>query len=316
MSRFPGGAQFAFTILDDTDDATVENVRPIYQLLQKLGIRVTKTAWPLDCPPERQGPFFAASTLQERDYLDFVKELVANGFELGFHNASMSSSLRNDTLEGLKYLQEEFGDTPVVHANHGMNKENLYWGASRYRTLAIRAPVAFVSWVLGRPSYEGHVEGSPYFWGDVARARFRYVRSFAFARLDTGRIPPGAPYRDATTPWVNLWFNTSDAPDATAFKKLVTEEGVELLKSRSSYAIISTHLGKGFVKNGRVDARIEEVLTYIASMNAWCVPVSTLLDYLVGTGGEQIVRGLSRWRLESSHIIDRILTRFGVLTPR
>ena len=44
---FPEGRKFAFTILDDTDDATVENVRPVYDLLTELGFRTTKTVWPL-----------------------------------------------------------------------------------------------------------------------------------------------------------------------------------------------------------------------------------------------------------------------------
>jgi hypothetical protein len=151
------------------------------------------------------------------------------------------------------------------------------------------------------------VEGSAYFWGDVARDKVRYVRSFAFARLDTGRISPGGPYRDATTPWVNMWFNTSDAPDVDAFKRLVTEEGIDRLRSRESYTIISTHLGKGFVQNGQVDPRVEEVLRYVADLDGWFVPVSTLLDHLVDAHGENLMRGPARWRLESAHIVDRVL---------
>jgi len=309
MSRFPGGARFAFTILDDTDDATVANVRPIYRLLKSLGIRITKTAWPFACPPELQGPFFAASTLQDPSYLRFVKELVADGFELGFHNATMGSSLRGATVEALDFLEAEFGEAPVVHANHGLNRENLYWGANRYRTSAIRVPVAVISRLLRRPPFEGDVEGSPYFWGDVARERLRYVRAFAFARLDTGRIPPGGPYHDPTTPWVNLWFNTSDAPDADAFKTLVTEEGIESLRARGSYTIVSTHLGKGFVTDGRVDPGVEEILRYVASLDGWSVPVSALLDHLVDTRGERVMEPHTRWRLDASHIVDRILTR-------
>ena len=309
MSRFPGGAKFAFTILDDTDDATVGNVRPIYELLRNLGMLVTKTAWPLDCPPERQGPFFAASTLQDRAYREFVKELVEGGFELGFHNATMGSSTREDTLEGLSFLEAELGVTPVVHANHGQNRENLYWGPERYRSRVLRLPVALLANLLGRPPYEGEVEGSPYFWGDVAHDRLRYVRSFAFTRLDTGRIPPGSPYSDPTTPWVNLWFNTSDAPDARAFKRLVTEEGIDQLRARGSYTIISTHLGKGFVRDGRVDARVEELLRHVASLDGWFVPVSTLLDRLVEVHGRKVMKVPTRWLLESSHIVDRVLTR-------
>ena len=48
--RFPNGARFAFTILDDTDDSTLENVKPVYDRLRAYGFRTTKTAWPFKSP--------------------------------------------------------------------------------------------------------------------------------------------------------------------------------------------------------------------------------------------------------------------------
>ena len=48
--RFPGGKRFAFTIMDDTDDATVQNVGPVYEALYSLGMGATKTVWPMPCP--------------------------------------------------------------------------------------------------------------------------------------------------------------------------------------------------------------------------------------------------------------------------
>ena len=40
--EFPHGKRFAFTIVDDTDVATVANVKPLYDLLHELGFRTTK----------------------------------------------------------------------------------------------------------------------------------------------------------------------------------------------------------------------------------------------------------------------------------
>ncbi len=59
---FPGGARFAFTIIDDTDVATVDNVRPIYRLLEALGMRTTKTVWPVRCE-EGSRNFFLSETM-------------------------------------------------------------------------------------------------------------------------------------------------------------------------------------------------------------------------------------------------------------
>ncbi len=90
---FPNGKNFAFSILDDTDDSTVQNVRPIYELLAELGIRTTKTVWTLESSqPSRR--FFAGDTLQKAGYLEFVHELVERGVELAWHCASMESSSR------------------------------------------------------------------------------------------------------------------------------------------------------------------------------------------------------------------------------
>ena len=43
--KFPNGARFAFTILDDTDDGTVQNTKPVYDALFELGIKASKTVW-------------------------------------------------------------------------------------------------------------------------------------------------------------------------------------------------------------------------------------------------------------------------------
>ena len=44
MTLLPTGKRFAFSILDDTDDSTLENVEPLYAILRDHGFRTTKTA--------------------------------------------------------------------------------------------------------------------------------------------------------------------------------------------------------------------------------------------------------------------------------
>ena len=162
--RYPGGAEFAFTVVDDTDDATVDNVGPLYALLHKLGMRATKTVWPF----EHDGPsaFYACQTLEDPDYLDFVLGLQEQGFEISWHCASFESSERQRTLDGLEKLEELFGVEPRVHANHALNRENLYWGYGRVDSPPLRWLAGTLS---GLPAdhYQGHVEGSPY-WGEMS----------------------------------------------------------------------------------------------------------------------------------------------------
>ena len=36
---WPNGKQFAFTIIDDTDKSTVENIKPVYDYLYSHGLK-------------------------------------------------------------------------------------------------------------------------------------------------------------------------------------------------------------------------------------------------------------------------------------
>ena len=305
---FPDGKKFAFTILDDTDDTTLLNGRPIYSLLDELDIRITKTVWALDTPPEEQGPYFAAETLQSPQYLEWVHELADQGFEIAFHNASMGSSIRERTIEALDLLSREFNQSPILHCNHGQNKENLYWGTNRYSNILFSGFARMYSIFAKNPVFEGHIENSPYFWGDIALKNISYVRAFAFNRLDCGKIPPGVPFHDPRKPYVRRWFNTADVPDAQGFKKIITRESINSLYESRSWCILSTHLGKGYCSDGVVDPEIEATFRYIATLPGWYVPVSVLLDYLTRSEPDHTLSCFERLRLESTHILDRILS--------
>lgn len=311
--QFPDGRRFAFSILDDTDDATLENVAPVYRLLEELGFRTTKTAWPMDCP-EGSRLYFAADTLQRPDYCAFVERLAAAGFEIASHGATMESSLRERTLAGLAFLRERFGDGVRLHANHGQNRENLYWGHQRFRLPGLRTLLARLR--PGVPSL-GAEEGSPYFWGDVARQQFAYVRNFTFSSLDMRARNPEMPYRLASTPYVDLWFSTTDAPDVHVWNRRVTRSALERLEARGGVCIVSTHLGKGFVREGRLDPEFEETLRWLSGRPGWFVPVSTLLDHLRSFGPAD--RSLSPWalaRLELSYLFDQVGIRLRGMRQR
>jgi hypothetical protein len=304
--ELPGNARFAFTILDDTDDATVENARPIYALLEELGMRTTKTVWPLDCP-EGSRLYFAGQTLGNPEYLAFVRDLVAKGFEVAFHGATMESSTRDRTKEGLRAFSSLLGVTPTIHCNHGQNLENVYWGSARYRAPALRLPVAVMERLLRKPRYEGHVPDSPYFWGDLCQSQFRFVRNFTFSTLNTAMIPPCGPYRLRSTPWVQYWFNTADAPAACDFKERVTRSQIRQLCDDGGVCILSTHLGKNFARNGRVDPVIEDTLRYIASLPGWFRPVSDVLEVLLAHRRDSAISRWVQWKLEGRHLFGRIL---------
>src|SRR5690242_17430165 len=98
MAAFPDGKRFAFSIIDDTDVATVDNVAPVYALLEELGMRTTKTVWPLACPVESSN-FDSSQTLEDAAYREFVRDLQRRGFEIASHGATMESSRRERTVQ-------------------------------------------------------------------------------------------------------------------------------------------------------------------------------------------------------------------------
>src|SRR5213594_450362 len=121
--QFPDQRRFAFTILDDTDDSTLENVAPVYETLRKYGFRTTKTIWPMDCP-EGSRHYYAADSLQRPEYLEFVRGRAQDGFEIALHGATMESSERERTMSGLAFIERELGIRPRLHVNHAENRDN------------------------------------------------------------------------------------------------------------------------------------------------------------------------------------------------
>lgn len=302
--QYPNGKRFAFSILDDTDDSTVSNVAPVYALLRDVGMRTTKTVWPVGCP-EGSRLFYAGETLENPGHLRLAHELADTGFEIALHGATMESSDRERTLRGLEFLKREFGAYPRLFCNHGFNQENLYWGDKRFQSLLLRRLVRFA---LGKRSvtYHGDDERSPYFWGDQCLAHIQYVRNFTFRRLNMLDVNPEMPYRLRNTAYVNYWFSTSDAPDVGAFNRLLTGERIDELEARGGVCIISTHLGKGFVQHGKVHSSTESILRYLGKKPGWFVPVSDLLDHLRQVKGQNVELGkLDCLKLELRYLADK-----------
>jgi hypothetical protein len=173
---WPDGTRFAFSIFDDTDRATLENVPHIYRLLRNLGFRTTKTVWPISGgakPPAVVG----GSTCDDPAYLAWVKELAAEGFEIALHNVTYHGSKRDEIEQGLDRFAEMFGHYPMSMANHTECEDGMYWGAARIS--GIRKHIYQLTTLRRNRRYFGHVPGSPHFWGDLCRDRIMYVRNFA-----------------------------------------------------------------------------------------------------------------------------------------
>lgn len=306
--QFPEGKRFAFSILDDTDDSTVDNSRPVYDLLHELGLRTTKTVWTAACP-EGSRLFFAGQTLQNPAYLEFVHQLRERGFEIAWHCATMEGSKRPRTVEALEFFRREFGAYPRLHCNHGQNRENLYWGAKRYRNPLFRQLVRLASRTADW--FSGEDEDSPYFWGDLCRKHFRYVRNFTFPELNACHFDRYMPYHLDDRPYVNYWFSTTDVPDIRRFNELLTPARLDRLAEENGVCILSTHLGKGYAQDGRVNRDARTTLEHLARLDGWFAPVSDILDHLLEHRSNGRITRLGQLSLEWRHLREHIRERLA-----
>ncbi len=282
---FPDGKKFAFSICDDTDASTLENVEPIYRLLDSLGIITTKTVWVF--PSTGRGYADQGQSLSDSAYLNFVLELRDEGFEIASHGARGGSSLREETIRSLEIFDSLIGYYPNVYVNHSRNQENLYWGVHRLDFWPFR-----MLYNLTRDDivYVGHLPESEFFWGDIAREHIEYVPNFSFHEINLRKVNPEIPYHDPKRPYVNYWFHTSDGKDVHAFNDLLRKENLEKLEKEGGVCIVYTHFGYGFCENGMVDDTTVERLRDLASRNGWFAPTSEILDYLreINEGGNKL----------------------------
>ena len=198
-----------FCITDDTDAATFEQVKAVYDFLLARNFRTTKTVWafkPMDrcgVPPVPDSAL-RGITLEDPRYLAYCRRLHESGFEICLHGASAGNNTREYTLKAFDFLEHNIGpsDTFICHAK---NADNLYWEHKVTSLPVLRALLKCHS----RHSCSGEVESSPFFWGDLCRERINQIRLFRTRRLDTLKSNPSMPYFDRRKPYVNGWFTAT-----------------------------------------------------------------------------------------------------------
>lgn len=279
---WPDNKRFAFTIFDDTDVSTLGNIAPVYELLTELGFRTTKSVWPLPVN-DPTSDYFGSHTLEDVDYLKYVKTLHERGFEIAFHGARMESSDRQTVETSLNKFRDGLGFYPVSYACHAGNRDNLYWGEDRFTLFFFKILFRLLNQTKTRYS-EGHLPGSRYFWGDWAKKYIRYARSYTFSETNLFNVSKRICFTDRSKPLLNYLFISSDADNVEEFNRLIQLKNQEKLERQGGVCILSTHFGKGFVKNNTVHSDTRYLLKCLSQRNGWFPTVSQLLDYLTASG--------------------------------
>lgn len=273
---FPDGKKFAFAIVDDTDGATMEKIKPVYDYLQELGIRCTKTVWVLPTNDPEHWPNRGV-TVVDSEYVSYLLDLQSKGYEIGLHGVRGGHSTREEVISGLETFKEIFGGYPRIQINHSQNYDNLYWGADKLSL----APLSYLYdlFYTGSPSY-GHIPESEYFWGDIAQDHISYVVNFSFEDINTLKINPLVPYHLDAQPYVNYWFHSSDGGFVDSFNELIKKENVDRLESEGGVCFVYTHFASSFAVNDSINPLFRERMAYLVSKDGWFAPASEILDYI------------------------------------
>ena len=300
--KWPEGKVFAFTIFDDTDHATVENVAPVYKFLGGLGLRTTKSVWPVR---GTEAPKIGGMTCDDPNYLAWTLDLQEQGFEIGSHGATYHTAPRALTITAIERFHDLYGHYPLSMANHAGCADSIYWGADRVSGIN-RLAYSLMTRHSRIGAFRGHCVGDPLFWGDICQAKVRYVRNFTYSDIDTLAACPMMPYHDPERPYVNQWFASSEGGEVNTFNRCLSEANQDRLEAQGGACIMYTHFASGFFSDGTLSQRFKELMERLARKNGWFVPVATLLDYLSAQHGETIITAAQRRGLERRWLLSKL----------
>ncbi len=284
----------------------MENGPVIYDFLKSLGMRTSKSVWPIKGVGEAK---VGGSTCEEAEYREWTRGLQQDGFEIALHNVTYNNSPRAQIVAGLDTYFSIYGSFPRIQVNHSDCRDCLYWGHKRVSGL-FRLAYTLATRFRKLHRFQGEVRGSEYFWGDLCEQHIEYVRNFVFKDINTLKCCPQMPYHDTLRPLVKQWFASAEGGTLDSFCRTVSEENQLRLENEGGACIMYAHLGApGFVSQGRLDARFQGLMEDLAARDGWFVPVSTLLDYIREQRGEHCITTIERTRLEWQWFANKFATR-------
>ncbi|MCE5267557.1 MAG: hypothetical protein LLG00_06710 [Planctomycetaceae bacterium] len=292
---WPDGKRFAFTIFDDTDGSTLDNVGSVYSFLADQGFRTTKSCWVFN--GDRSKGKHPGETLDDERYRRWLVGLHKQGFEIGWHGATWHGSPRERTAEAFDRFMEIFGENPRTGANHASNGECIYWGSARLTDWR-QSVYNILTRYRNYSRFRGHIEGDEHFWGDLCQSRIKYYRNFVYQDVNTLKMCPFMPYHDPAQPDVNFWFCSSDGDKVDRFNRCLSEAAQDRLEAEGGACIMYTHFAWGFGDNGRIQPRFKWLMERLAKKGGWFVPVATMLDYLQKVNGQHEITRRQRRRME------------------
>ena len=144
-------------------------------------------------------------------------------------------------------------------------------------------------------------------WGDFLKENVPYVVNLSFDEINLLNVVPDFPYHLPEKPWVNYWFHTGDGGVVESFNALLREENLDRLEREGGVAIVYTHFGKSFYRDGELDPTFRERIEDVAARDGWFVPAGEILDFLRAQRGDEPPGWRERLRLETLWLSEKAL---------
>lgn len=304
--KWPDNKRAAFAFIDDTDDAEMPFIADVYALLKSRGIRSTKTVWVY---PVRDTDLFRGNCLRDDpDYLEFVRQLMRDGYEIGLHNVGSGSFDRDEIKQGLELFRQLLGVYPRLHVNHSYNKDNIYGGDKRFS-----APFNLVVRKLhsGYRGFEGEHPASRHYWGDLHKQHIRYSRTYEVGELNLMKVAE-FPYTDRNySDCCNLLYPSVFCSNQDLLAHIVNPRSVGRLVDEGGCAIVYTHFGYCHERGG-IDPALYKALDALEKWREqiWFAPVGEILDHMSSQSPPKEIGRIRKFRLEASSLWTRLKYRY------
>ena len=258
--------------------------------MSKKKIFTTKSVWVKNGDDSPRYNSVNGLTLEDQEYLNWVKKLQSQGFEICLHNMSWSSSTRNKIQSGFKIYEKLFGRSKVlIQHNDDKECESIYWGSKRL-VFPLNLIFEITSYLNPRGTrskiYNGENKNSIYFWGDICKEKVDYIRNFTFPEVNLFNITKNILYKRKKTNYVRNWFISTEAPDLKSFVNILNPKNIDKLEKENGLCIIYTHFGNNFVEDGELNEEFKNTIDYLSNKDGWYVPASTIFNHIIKKTGE------------------------------
>jgi hypothetical protein len=314
LSRYPPGCRFAFTIVHDADSAYSERLRPLFDVFDSLGLKLTVTAFAFWADWARDGAiweqwrstdptqaFLAPKAVPLADPAEraFYQHLAAHGHEIGLHTPSETSDTRDRVRAAFELFKDVFARYPTIYVEHSArtNRDGLAnEGAdptSAYYCLDVLRHYGPWLWIDDDSGLVGPREPL-YFQIPPQRspfnraARQRYGTDRAFVR--TGR------WQEAHGDGFLEWYS---------------EANIDALARDGGIALVYMHLDARWLdpQTRTMRTALRERLRYLAAKPGWFAPAGVILDRVRAVDGIRLSFDGAGLRVQNtnSFAVDRLV---------